>query len=145
MARVADIPAPAAPHQATSPECDVHLQVTTSSASSPQTTDYSSDVSALTSPDPSFSLSPQSVEQRNQAPGIPDRRKSIRPTSRSQSRVRGREARKSKASPISLSIANMSNEMKLRDEDESPTEKSVCCLRVTSITILRQTLTATPQ
>ncbi|KAM0719735.1 hypothetical protein Q7P37_003868 [Cladosporium fusiforme] len=120
MARVNDIPAPAA-QQATSPDPDgdIHLQLT-----SPDTTDYNSDVSALTSPDPSFTLSPQPVEQRNQAPGIPDRRKSVRPSSRSHSKARSREVRKSRPSPISMSIANMSNEMKLRDEDESPTEKS---------------------
>lgn len=118
MARNAEIPAPA------DPESNTHLQLP--DTSSPAL----SDVSALSSPDLSLSLSNSPGEQRNQAPGIPDRRKSVRPSSRSQSRHRGsREARKSKASPLSMSMANMGNAMKLRDDDddETPGEKSVCC------------------
>lgn len=120
MARKAEIPAEGA-----YPESNGNLQLPDTSSEP-----TSSDVSALSSPDPSLSLSTDlSVDQRNQAPGIPDRRKSVRPSSRSQSRHRGgKEARKSKASPLSISMANMGNAMKLRDddEDETPGEKSVC-------------------
>lgn len=112
---------PAAAHA----ESKIGVQLT---ESSPALSDASS---PDTSHDRSLSLSPIPVEQRNQAPGIPDRRKSVRPTSRSpssQSRHRRREARKSRASPLSVSMANMGNAMKLRDEDEdeTPGEKSVC-------------------
>ena len=93
-----------------------------STSSSPALSD------ASLSPSAPASASDPVIEHRNQAPGIPDRRKSVRPISRSQSRHRGREARKSKASPLSMSLANMGNAMKLRDdddEDETPGEKSV--------------------
>jgi hypothetical protein len=96
---------------------------------------HAASASTSSSPTPSDASSPHSpseapvIEHRNQAPGIPDRRKSVRPISRSQSRHRGREARKSKASPLSMSLANMGSAMKLRDddddEDETPGEKSV--------------------
>lgn len=134
MARNAEIPAPAAakapapappqPHSEIN-TADLQPAVSTSTSSSPTL----SDVSSLSSPDPSLSLSHNfPAEQRNQAPGIPDRRKSVRPSSRSQSRHRSRDIRKSKASPLSISMANMGNAMKLRDddEDETPGEKSVC-------------------
>lgn len=130
MARPARVPAAA--KQATTPDPEsktlqhLHLSSPSPSPLSPGLSDSSS-VSAQSSPEPSITLSPPPVEQRNHAPGIPDRRKSVRPTSRSQSRVRTRDNRKSKASPISVSMANMSNVMKLRDddEDETPGEKSV--------------------
>ena len=130
MARNAEIPAPAAapapPPLHPDPEINTtDLQPAASTSSSPTL----SDVSSLSSPDPSLSLSHNfPAEQRNQAPGIPDRRKSVRPSSRSQSRHRSRDIRKSKASPLSISMANMGNAMKLRDDDEdvTPGEKSVC-------------------
>jgi hypothetical protein len=127
MARNADIPAPAAapPPPAPDPEINIDRLQPASTSSSPTL----SDVSSLSSPDPSLSLSHNlSAEQRNHAPGIPDRRKSVRPSSRSQSRHRNRDTRKGKASPLSISMANMGNAMKLRDEDEdeTPGEKSVC-------------------
>jgi len=117
MARVSSSNIPA--------ESDMHA-ASASTSSSPTPSD------ASLSPSPSAPV----IEHRNQAPGIPDRRKSVRPTSRSQSRHRGREARKSKASPLSMSLANMGNAMKLRDddeEDETPGEKSVgdvVCVRM---------------
>jgi len=133
MARNADIPAPAAAAAAAAPPPDPEINIDrlqpapASTSSSPTL----SDASSLSSPDLSLSLSQNlSTEQRNQAPGIPDRRKSVRPSSRSQSRHRNRDIRKSKASPLSISMANMGNAMKLRDddEDETPGEKSVCSL-----------------
>jgi hypothetical protein len=111
MARVSSSNIPA--------ESDMHA-ASASTSSSPTLSDASSPHSPSAAP---------VIEHRNQAPGIPDRRKSVRPISRSQSRHRGREARKSKASPLSMSLANMGSAMKLRDddddEDETPGEKSV--------------------
>lgn len=130
MARNAHIPAPAAaPGPAPPPQPDSEINTGLQPAASTNSSPTLSDVSSLSSPDLSLSLSHNSpAEQRNQAPGIPDRRKSVRPSSRSQSRHRSRDIRKSKASPLSISMANMGNAMKLRDEDEdeTPGEKSVC-------------------
>jgi hypothetical protein len=126
MARNVETPAPAAPH----PESKIDLQRTSTSDEPHSPTLEVSNVSSLNSPDRSLSLlTTPPVELRNQAPGISDRRKSVRPSSRSQSRQQGREAKKGKAaSPLSISMANTGNAMKLRDddEDETPGEKSVC-------------------
>lgn len=87
-------------------------------------------------------LSQTPTEERNQAPGIPDRRRSTRPsTGRSGSgssvkspgslkgrripvKVNGVRVSSPLASPMSLS--GMRNEMRLTDDDLTPGESSVC-------------------
>lgn len=70
-------------------------------------------LSSTAAPAPPHSSPPPEPTVRNQAPGIPDRRKSLRPGKRE-----SRGARKS-SGPKRLSIvADMASEMRIKDDDE---------------------------
>lgn len=55
--------------------------------------------------------------QRNQSPGIIDRRRSLRPSASASLRG-GRGNRRSVGIPIRISMADMASEMKLKDDDD---------------------------
>lgn len=59
------------------------------------------------------SLSPPEPTVRNQAPGIPDRRKSLRPGKRE-----SRGGRKSSGQKRISIVADMASEMRIKDDDE---------------------------
>lgn len=87
--------------------------VTATTAATTTTKDPDSD-SGHVSPSPSHTPSPQS--QRNQAPGIPDRRKSHRPGKGSPA-SRGNNRKSSGISIRVTSVADMASEMRLKEAD----------------------------